>query len=222
MTTLPLATESRVILDGVRWQTYECLLADLSEHRKARLAYDHGTLEILTPSFAHEWLNRLLADIITALAFGKRLSIEQAGSTTFRREDVERGFEPDSCFYFGDQAVEMRGRDQVDLHRDPSPALVVEIDLTHPSLDKFPIYAALGVEEVWRFDGQRVWFYQLGPQGYTPMETSAVLERVTIQALHPLLRGDGRRIARYCLTRCVPGPGSNPLSVAPHRLIRLH
>jgi Uma2 family endonuclease len=198
MMTLDVATEARVILDGVRWQTYACLLEDLSAHRKTRLAYDHGTLEIMTPYFAHEWLNRLLADLITALAFGKQLPIEQAGSTTFRREDVERGFEPDSCFYFGAQAVMMRGRDQIDLHRDPPPALVVEIDLTHPSLDKFPIYAALGVAEVWRFDGQRMWFYQLGPQGYTHNETSAVLDRVTTQDITSFIER-GRQTDRQVL-----------------------
>jgi Uma2 family endonuclease len=198
MTTLAIATEARVILDGVRWQTYEGLLGDLSEHRKARLAYDHGTLEIMTPYFAHEWLNRLLADIITALAFGKHLPIEQGGSTTFRREDVARGFEPDSCFYFGDQAVAIRGRDRVDLHSDPPPALVVEIDLTHPSLDKFPIYAALGVAEVWRCDGQHIWFYQLGPHGYTPVETSVVLDRVTTQDIASLIER-GRQMERQVL-----------------------
>lgn len=120
---------------------------DLSAHRKTRLAYDHGPLEILTPYSAHAWLKRLLADIVTALAFGQGLPIEQAGSTTFRREDVARGFEADSCCYFGEHAVQMRGRAQVDLHSDPPPDLVVEIDLTPPSLDKFPIYAALGVTE---------------------------------------------------------------------------
>jgi hypothetical protein len=65
MTTLALTTEARVILEGVRWQTYADLWEDLSVHRKARLAYDHGTLEIMTPYFAHEWLNRLLAWIPT-------------------------------------------------------------------------------------------------------------------------------------------------------------
>jgi Uma2 family endonuclease len=198
MTTLVLATEARVILEGVRWQTYACLLEDLSAHRKARLAYDHGMLEIMTPYFAHEWLNRLLADIVTALAFGKHLPIEQAGSTTFRREDVERGFEADSCFYFGDQAVVMRGRDQVDLHTDPPPALVVEIDLTHPSLDKFPIYAALGVTEVWRCDGQRVWFYQLETRSYTPMDISAVLDGVTTQDIASFIER-GRQTDRQVL-----------------------
>jgi Uma2 family endonuclease len=198
MATLASTTESRVILEGVSWSTYVCLLAELGEHRKARLAYDQGTLEIMAPYFGHEWLNRLLADIITALAFGKHLSIEQAGSTTFRREDVERGFEADSGFYFGDQAVAMRGRERIDLQVDPPPTLVVEIDLTHPSLDKFPIYAALGVTEVWRYDGLHVWFYRLGGQGYTPVETSAVLPGVTTQDIARFIE-TGRETDRQVL-----------------------
>jgi Uma2 family endonuclease len=179
MTTLAMTTESRVILDGVSWQTFECLLDDLGEHRKARLAYDQGMLEIMTPYFGHEWLNRLVADIITALAFGKHLAVEQAGSTTFRRQDVARGFEPDSCFYFGEQAALIRGRERIDLNVAPAPALVVEVDLTHPSLDKFPIYAALGVPEVWRLDGETVWFYQRSGTIYVAADTSAVLAHVT-------------------------------------------
>jgi Uma2 family endonuclease len=198
MTTLAITSEARVILDGVSWHTYECLLDDLRAHGKSRLAYDHGTLEIMTPYFAHEWLNRLLADIVTALAFGRHLPIEQGGSTTFRRDDVERGFEPDSCFYFGAQAVQMRGRERVDLHADPPPALVVEIDLTHPSLDKFPIYAALGVAEIWRCDGQQVWFYRLETNGYTPVDTSVVLERVTAQDIASFL-AQGRQTGRQAL-----------------------
>jgi Uma2 family endonuclease len=31
--------------------------------------------------------------------------------------------------------------------------LVLEIDITHESSRKFPIYAALGVPEIWRCDG---------------------------------------------------------------------
>jgi hypothetical protein len=75
---------------------------------------------------------------------------------------------------------------------------VVEIDLTHPSLDKFPIYAALGVTEVWRCDGQHIWFYQLGPHGYTPMETSVVLDRVTTQDIASFIER-GRQMERQVL-----------------------
>jgi Uma2 family endonuclease len=92
---------------------------------------------------------------------------------------VARGFEPDSCFYFGEQAALIRGRERIDLHVDPAPALVVEVDLTHPSLDKLPIYAALGVAEVWRLDGENVWFYQRRGATYVAVDTSTILADVT-------------------------------------------
>jgi len=53
----------------------------------------------------------------------------------------------------------MAGQDTIDLATDPPPDLVVEVDITHPSLDKFPIYASLRVPEVWRHDGEPCSFF---------------------------------------------------------------
>jgi hypothetical protein len=57
--------------------------------------------------------------------------------------------------------------------------LVIEIDITHPSLDKMPIYAAIGVPEVWRYDGQQMHIYRLISDTYRLVETSVVLAGVT-------------------------------------------
>ena len=46
----------------------------------------------------------------------------------------------------------MGGKKNIDLDAgDSPPDLVVEVDLTNPSLSKLPIYAHLGVAEVWLF-----------------------------------------------------------------------
>jgi len=175
-------TTQRILLPGVRWCTYEALLADMDNTSAARLAYDHGTLEIMVPSFSHEQLNRLLAAIVEALAMSMHLDFINAGSTTFKREDVARGFEPDSCFYL--QHVDaVRGHTAIDLATDPPPDLLIEIDLTHPSLDKLPIYAMLGVPEVWRYDGQHMLIYHLGDGTHSVVDTSVVLPEVTAQQL---------------------------------------
>ncbi len=85
------------------------------------------------------------------------MDVLAAGSTTFRRADLGRGFEPDECFYFGDAARRVRGMDDIDLDADdPPPDLVVEADLTSSSLDKLPIYARLGIVEVWCYAGGQV------------------------------------------------------------------
>ena len=61
------------------------------------------------------------------------------------------------------------------MRSDPPPDLVIEIDITHLSLDKLPIYAALGVPEVWRYDGQRLEMRVLEGDGYVArMESKAL------------------------------------------------
>jgi Uma2 family endonuclease len=154
-------TTQRILLPGVRWCTYEALLTDMGDHPAARLAYNHGTLEIMVPSFSHALLNRLVAAVVEAVAMSMHLDFINAGSTTFKREVMARGFEPDSCFYL--QHVDaVRGHTTIDLATDPPPDLLIAIDLAHPSLDKLPIYAVIGVPEVWRYDGQQMVIYRLG------------------------------------------------------------
>ena len=133
----------------------------------------------MTPSFEHERLNRLLADIAQALAFGKDLAIEPAGSTDFSREDMERGFQPDSCFYLGDKVAAIKGKKRLDISIDPPPDLVIEIDVTSRSLDKLPLYASIGVVEIWRFDLERLVIYRLEESGYQEMSTSQALSGVS-------------------------------------------
>jgi Uma2 family endonuclease len=145
-------TEQKIILIGVSWETYERLLDDLSDSGSPRLTYDRGTLEIMSPSAEHEEINRTIALLVEVLAEELGVDIRNLGSTTFRREDIERGFEPDSCFYI-EHLDEIEGKTQLDLAVDPPPDLVVEIDVTSPSIDKLPIYAQAGVPEIWRYDG---------------------------------------------------------------------
>src|SRR5262249_50685099 len=110
------------------------------------------------------------------------IELDNAGSTTFKREDLARGFEPDSCFYV--QNVErVKGRDQIDLTVDPSPDLVIEIDISSSSLDRFPIFANSGVPEVWRYDGTRLAIFALRAGTYQEVAASAVFHGVTSQII---------------------------------------
>jgi Uma2 family endonuclease len=182
MGTVAIPSTQHLILWGIRWVTYQQLAADLGE-QPVRLAYDQGTLEIMTPSFEHERLNRLLADIVQAIAFGKDIAIEQAGSTDFSREDVERGFQPDSCFYLGDSVRAIQGKKRLDVSIDPPPDLVVEVDVTNRSLNKLPLYATIGVPEIWRFNLERLIVYCLNGTTYQEERTSTVFAGVSVDDL---------------------------------------
>jgi Uma2 family endonuclease len=178
MATVLSPLEQRVTLHNVSWGTYERLLVDLQDSSAPRLTYDRGTLEIMSPSSEHERYNRTAAQIVEELAVEMDMNIDNLGSTTFRREDIDRGFEPDSCFYI-QNAARVRGKKRIDLSADPAPDLVIEIDITSPSLDKFPIFAQAGVPEVWRFDGRRLAIYELTGGVYLEREASIAFTSVT-------------------------------------------
>ena len=178
----PEQTTQRVILRQVSWETYERLLTEHEQCSSPRFTYDRGVLEIMSPSIKHERLNRSIATLCEVIAEELHIELDNAGSTTFKREDVARGFEPDSCFYV--QNVErVREREQIDLTVGPPPDLVIEIDISSSSLDRFPIFANIGVPEVWRYDGTRLTIFTLRAGTYQEVAASAVFPGVTSQII---------------------------------------
>jgi Uma2 family endonuclease len=170
--------EQRVIMHNVSWATYEKLCADLASQSSIRMAYDRGTLEIMSPLSEHEESNRTMALLVEVLAEEMDIDVRDLGSTTFKRADLARGFEPDTCFYVQHE-VSIRGKSSIDLTIDPPPDLVIEVDITSGSLNKFPLYAQLGIREIWRYDGQRVHIYTLATESYVETETSRILPLLT-------------------------------------------
>ncbi|MBI4604916.1 MAG: Uma2 family endonuclease [Planctomycetes bacterium] len=153
-----------VLLQNVSWPTYQALLSDLGDHRRGRLAYDRGKLEIMSPSLAHERFRRVIGRFIEAFTEELGIAVLSAGSTTLQHELRERGVEPDECYFVQNESL-VRRRRRLDLSRDPPPDLALEIDVTKSSLDRLEIYAALGVPEVWRYDGRKLTFLQLTSGG---------------------------------------------------------
>ena len=175
--------EQRMILSNISWETYERLLADHESSSAPRFTYDRGMLEIMSPNPEHEVTNRRIAQLVLVIAEETGIVAADFGSTTFRREDLERGFEPDSCFYIQNEG-RVRGKKRMDLSVDPPPDLVIEVDIISPSLDKFSIYARLGVPEVWRYDGERLRIHELAEDaGYAEVRRSAVLPVLTADVL---------------------------------------
>lgn len=186
MATMVSSPEARVVLHDISWSLYEQILAEHDEKSSPRFTYDRGELEILVLSYEHEDLNRLINDLVVVLGLEWNIEYCNAGSTTFKREDLERGFEPDSCFYV-QRAVQIAGKKRLDLTIDPPPDLVVEIDVTHSSLDKLSLFAAVGVPEVWRYDGERIRVLGLEGDRYVEQERSRALPLLRTARLVELL-----------------------------------
>jgi Uma2 family endonuclease len=182
METIKSPAEQKVILHNVRWETYERLVDERGESRVPRFAYDRGELEIMSPSTEHESTAYFLELLVAIFTEVRNVNVYGVGSTTFRREDLERGFEPDACFYVQNEE-RIRGKPRIDLGSDPPPDLVIEIDITSPSLNKLSIYARIGVPEVWRHDGERVSILVLRGDRYVEIAESAVLPPLSSSVL---------------------------------------
>jgi Uma2 family endonuclease len=150
----------QVLLENIRWQTYQALLKDIEEQPGIRMTYDHGTLEIMAPLDPHEAYKKLLGRLVEAATEELNIEIRSLGSRTCSREDMARGLEPDQCYYIQHELA-VRGKKQLDLNQDPPPDLVIEIDITNSSMNRMRLYEALQVPEVWQYDGRELTVYCL-------------------------------------------------------------
>ena len=194
-------SEQRVLLEGLSWEIFESLVRASPNRGAPRFTYDRGQLEIMSPSAEHERLKETTTLLVNIVAEELRINVEAFGSTTFRRLDVGRGFEADSCFYIHNLA-RVKGQTEIDLHADPPPDLVIEIDITTSSLDKLSIFASLGVPEVWRYQDARMRIFGLAQGALVEREESAVLPGVTAELVTRFLDA-GRALDRLTWLRQV-------------------
>lgn len=179
MATVSSPAEQRVVLDNISWSTYLAILED-AENRRGRIAYDRGALEIMSPSRLHEIIKTLIGRMIEAFTEELNIEIASVASTTLKRDDLERGFEADECYYIQNAAA-VRRKDEIDLTVDPAPDLVIEVDISRSAMNKFGIYGALGIPEIWRYDGGTIRVYLRQENGdYAEVEQSAALPQLPI------------------------------------------
>ena len=163
--------EGRLVLSDVSWDEYLAMLGVVGE-RRIRVTFDGGAMEVRMPSQRHEQAAQLLGLFVPRLAEELEIPYEPLGMTTWKKPGAEKGIEPDQCYYIEHQAV-VRAKEVLDLETDPPPDLAIEVDITRSSLNRMAIYAALGVPEVWRYDGRNVILYRLQADGrYQPSTTS--------------------------------------------------
>ena len=142
----------RIQLQEVNWNDFVAILDELGDKRACRIAYSDGILEIRMPLPKHEKAKVLIGDMVKILLEELDLDNECFGSSTFKRQDMAKGIEPDDCFYI-ENSAQMISKDRIDLTVAPPPDLAIEVDVT--SKTGLDAYQSLGVPELWRLeDGQ--------------------------------------------------------------------
>jgi Uma2 family endonuclease len=158
------------VLESIRWKTYEALLHDLDEEN-VRLTYDSGRLWIVSPTHRHDRLKKLIAGLVEVLALELRIPLGRYGSSTWRQAKASKGLEPDECYYVQNEPA-VRGKDTIDLKRDPPPDLAIEVEVTHHDIDRLDIYAALRIPEVWHYKKDELRFLKLRGGKYVSIKKS--------------------------------------------------
>ncbi|MGA2067589.1 MAG: Uma2 family endonuclease [Thermoguttaceae bacterium] len=163
-----------VVLHGIPWATYVAL-RDTEENWNLRMTYDHGELEIVSPSPLHERLAVVLGNLVEIWALELDIPLSSFRTMTVRREALERGFEPDNCYYVEREPL-VWNKTELDFDVDPPPDLAIEVEVSRDSPGKMPIYASFGVPELWRVSGRRLQVHELAAEHrYVPRDTSLCL-----------------------------------------------
>jgi len=184
-----LQADDRFAIRHLDWSAYESIRRALENH-PVRLAYDGKDLELMSPSPIHESYSNLFGRLLSALALERDIEMRGGRSMTFRRDDVQRGLEPDDCYWIQNEPA-VRGKPEIDLSVDPPPDLAIEIDITRSSIDRLAIYAKLRVPEVWLFIGESLRIHRLQANGgYLEEEESRCLPVLDIQKMVPFLQLD--------------------------------
>lgn len=182
--------EQCFVLDNVSWEQYEGMLDALGE-RRLRHTYNNGRLELMSPSLNHDWEQYMLGRLLERMTEELRIPIKGIGSTTQRLKNHKQAVEPDECYYIaGETAMRGRGRrgDRLDLSKDPPPDLAIEVDVTNSSEPRLPIFASIGIREVWRMDEEGLKFLQLSEtQSYDEIQRSIAFPFLSPSVLENLL-----------------------------------
>jgi Uma2 family endonuclease len=174
--------EQRFRLSGVPWASYVAIGEALRDW-PIRITYDRGELEFMTTSRPHERGKSLWGRLVDALTEELNIDVSCGGSMTFQREDLEKGFEPDNCNWIQHER-QMRDKYTYDSKTDPPPDLGLEVEVSTSALDRMSIFAAVGMPEVWRWDGETVHVHLLGPDGnYVESEYSRAIPFLRVQEL---------------------------------------
>jgi Uma2 family endonuclease len=179
-----LSPNSPFVLFGVSWDDYEEIVREL-DGSSVQMTYNDGILKIMAKSPQHEYFIETIKRIVDRVSFLFRQKVIFFGSPTIKQSFVRKGAEPDACFYVSTADL-ISGRANVDVAGNV-PDIVVEVDVSHSSDDKFEIYSAFGVPEFWLYDEENLKIYRLENGQYSEVPASIELPNLTAENLTEFL-----------------------------------
>ncbi len=160
---------------GIDWEDYIEFLEENVNQSELETTYNRGVLRAnMVQGFTHENLSRFLHNLITFAALHSNLQTVPTGSMTLVSNRFHKGAEPDESYYIQNAHLASFKSKLFDDKTDTPPDLVVEIDESHKSDEKFEIYAAFGIKEFWLYDEKILRIFVLSKTGEYLIEEKSV------------------------------------------------
>ncbi|MDF5716812.1 MAG: Uma2 family endonuclease [Rhizonema sp. NSF051] len=150
------------------WQDYQKLQKQLGSRTIPRIKYRLGEIWLMAPLPEHGRDASLLADIAKVLLDRLEQRYDSFTPITMSLPFVS-GIEPDYCFYI-ENWRSVVGKNRIDWQNDPSPDLVIEVDVT--SYTDINDYLPYKVPEVWLLKDKQPLVYRLQGESYALAESS--------------------------------------------------
>jgi Uma2 family endonuclease len=176
-----------VLLHGISWKLY-CKLRKMPENRSIRMTFDQGELEIMSPSAEHEGIASMIGDVIKIWTLENKIRTRSCRTLTIRRSLLERGFEPDNCYYVQHEP-QMWNKKKINFKVDPPPDLAIEVEVTRELGKKAEIYAAFRVPELWCWSKNTLRVLELSKEGaYVARDTSICFPTFPVAKVQEIIR----------------------------------
>ena len=169
-------SEQVFIVNNVDWQQYEKLLELVGDDSGVLFKYWERNLEITSPSSKHELDKKVIGILLETYLLERRIRFYPLGSTTFRKETVKRGIEPDQCYC-------INGKKDI-------PDLAIEVVITSGGIDSLEIYKGLSVAEVWFWERDQLRVYVLQEGEYIKVNQSSLLPDLDLDLLASYITHD--------------------------------
>lgn len=176
------------------WEEY-LQVSNEPAHEKAKGYYHNGRMRLEMPPFgvAHSRDHAAILGIVALFASIQDIDLDGHDNCTYRKTGYEEA-QPDASFYVGANAEVVSWETTIiDLDIHPAPDLVIEVaysSLADDKGEKRLLYEALGVQEYWIIDVQKVEIiaFAIANRGSRRIDHSQVLPGLAIALLEEALR----------------------------------
>lgn len=158
------------------WDDYQAIVEQLGDRTIPRVKYRPGEILLMSPLPVHGRQAHILAQVVMVLLDHLEQDYEAFTPITMDLPEI-RGIEPDYCFYI-DHWAAVAGKDRIKWGVDPSPDLIIEIDVT--SYTDVNDYLPYQVPEAWIFKRNRLLIYGLENNQYTLQTSSRYFPNLNI------------------------------------------